>query len=733
MITFENASRFDYRPHFDDLPRAVPTAPIWARIWARKGFIALLTVVLFGLSLALLVVLPRWYTASSEIVVEQRPQGVDLAAVLSRMPTDSQAVLTEAEALSSRTLVQRTIEQLDLLSNPEFNPRIIPNDGSLRSLWRQARLATMTFIETLLPRDRQESAGDPVMNEATEIFVKNLRVKPIGRSQVLKASFTSESPELAARILNTLVGFYLAAQMENRVAIPTKMGDFLKGELDRLQVQVRQSNEAVERYRNEAELQKGIVQGREALLYTQDLGEANRELIAVRVKRQDIEARLRQIRANPDSFSDVLSSSLIQQLRKQMSLLKDERSQLAASYGPSFPRLRQVEASIADSERRLRVEIAKIVHSLEGDLAVQTEREAQLAQSIADVKDKMRGLGDARVKLASLEQQAEVNRSMLNTFLTQYTQLTSQRSLQIADSYVLSRAVIPTLPSFPPLVPFLGLAFVASVGLSVLWAVLRDRTGETIRSSQEVQPLLTARALGVIPKLSGKTSLLTQVISSPQSPFTESIRIVLSRFMATRNLGRAVMVASAQPHEGRTSLAIAVARLAALSGRRTILIDCDLRRPALHTAFAGGQAPGLTDVLEGRMQLDAAIRRDAVTPLDYIAAGELAPHAANLLCLPEMTELLAKLRVEYDLLILDSPPSATVADAICIAEMADECMFVVSWNKTRWRLARDQMEELAQHCSVTGVVLNQVDMAKHLKYHSPYVDPVRVPGMIGVG
>jgi capsular exopolysaccharide synthesis family protein len=571
------------------------------------------------------------------------------------------------------------------------------------------------------------------MYVATEIFVKNLRVKPIGRSQVLKASFTSESPELAARILNTLVGFYLAAQMENRVAIPTKMGDFLKGELDRLQVQVRQSNEAVERYRNEAELQKGIVQGREALLYTQDLGEANRELIAVRVKRQDIEARLRQIRANPDSFSDVLSSSLIQQLRKQMSLLKDERSQLAASYGPSFPRLRQVEASIADSERRLRVEIAKIVHSLEGDLAVQTEREAQLAQSIADVKDKMRGLGDARVKLASLEQQAEVNRSMLNTFLTQYTQLTSQRSLQIADSYVLSRAVIPTLPSFPPLVPFLGLAFVASVGLSVLWAVLRDRTGETIRSSQEVQPLLTARALGVIPKLSGKTSLLTQVISSPQSPFTESIRIVLSRFMATRNLGRAVMVASAQPHEGRTSLAIAVARLAALSGRRTILIDCDLRRPALHTAFAGGQAPGLTDVLEGRMQLDAAIRRDAVTPLDYIAAGELAPHAANLLCLPEMTELLAKLRVEYDLLILDSPPSATVADAICIAEMADECMFVVSWNKTRWRLARDQMEELAQHCSVTGVVLNQVDMAKHLKYHSPYVDPVRVPGMIGVG
>jgi len=266
-------------------------AQLWDRIGRRKWFISVLSTLLFGCFSAILFLLPLSYTTSSEIVVEQRPQGVDLAAVLSRIPTDSQAVLTEAEALQSLALVQRTISQLNLLTTPEFNPRLTLDDGSLRSRWRQAKVATIGFIESLLPASGP-SAGDPVLNEATDIFLKHLRVLPVGRSHVLKASFTSENPELASEILNTLVGLYLATQMENRVAVPAKMGDFLKGELDRLQAKVRDANDAVERYRNEAKLQQGVVEGHETLLYTQELSRANSDLITVRLKLHEAEARL---------------------------------------------------------------------------------------------------------------------------------------------------------------------------------------------------------------------------------------------------------------------------------------------------------------------------------------------------------------------------------------------------------------------------------------------------------
>jgi polysaccharide biosynthesis transport protein len=192
----------------------------------------------------------------------------------------------------------------------------------------------------------------------------------------------------------------------------------------------------------------------------------------------------------------------------------------------------------------------------------------------------------------------------------------------------------------------------------------------------------------------------------------------------SRNLGRAVLVASAQPREGRTTLAISLARLAALSGRRAIIIDCDLRRPTLHNTFGEKIGPGLTDLLQRRLEVGQAIRRDGLTPLDYIPGGHPAPHAVDLLCHPEMSRLLATLRTAYDLVILDSPPSATVADTSYLAQMADEFLFVVSWNKTPWRLVREQMEELAQHNpNLTGVILNQVDMRQHAKYR---------PTMVGV-
>ncbi|MFZ5783491.1 MAG: GumC family protein [Pseudomonadota bacterium] len=733
MITFDRTPHADHRPYVEITAGAgVPMAQVWARILRRKWFIALASLGLFLFFAFVLFLLPVRYTASTEIVVEQRPQGVDIAAVLSRIPTDSQAVLTEAEALRSRALAHKTIARLDLLSNPEFNPLIIPQDGSLRSLWRRSKAAALAYVESVLPkRGTPPPAGDPVLDEATGIFLKNLHVMPIGRSQVLKASFTSEDPELASRILNELVGLYLATQMENRVSAPTKIGDFLKEEIDRLQAKVQAANQAVERFRNESKLQQGVVQGREVLLYTQELSEANRELIAVRVKRQEAEARLGEIRANPNAFPDVLASNLIQQLRRQLSQLRDEWSQAAATYGAAYPKVKELQASIADVEQRMRTEVANVARSVESDVKVQAEREAQLVQTITGLKEDIRKAGAARVTLASLEQEAEVSRSTLSTFLAQYNQLTSQRAFHFADSYVLSRADIPTRPSFPPLLPFLGLAAIVSVALSVLWALLLERPGKTIRSPLEVAPLLTARALGIIPKLGSRADLLTHVIDSPQSPFTESIRSVLSRLIAPRNLGQAVLIASAQAQEGRTSLAIALARLAALSGRRAIFIEGDLRQSGAHVAFGVSTGPGLTDVLQGRLDARQAVRRDALTGLDFMTAGTPTSHAANLLCRPEMAELLGQLRTEYDLLILDSPPSASAADASFLAQLADGCLFVVSWNRTPWRLARQQMEDLSYHCDLVGVVLNQVDMQKHAKYHPAHLDLARAPAMIG--
>jgi capsular exopolysaccharide synthesis family protein len=712
----------------------IDTRLVVRRLLRRKWLVLSGTVALFAAFAALTLSIPSWYTAEARIVVDQRPQGADLAAVLSRLPTDSQAVLTEAEALRSRTLVEKTIAQLGLLSDPEFNPTILPTDNSLRSRARrlQAQLSSLvgSYIRKFTGPGR-EAPGNAAENEAVKLFLKQLYVAPVGRSQVLTVAFTSKSPELAARALNTLISLYLAAQIEHRLSVPQTLVEFMRGELDRLQARVRAADEALERYRSEANLEQGITQGREALLSTQELSQDNAELTTIKTKRQQAESRLNEIRANPDSFPDVLGSVTIQQLRHQLSAQRENRSQLLAVYGPSHPKVQQVEASIADTEQRARVEVNKIVDSLASEVTVLTNEERALTATIGQLKQQIGSSGESRVRLARLQQDAEVSRSILTSFLTQYNQLASQRALQVADSYVLSAATVPTETSFPPTIPFLGVGALGAFILSCGGTLLLERRGETIRSAREIQPLLMVRPLGVVPRLPAAASAFTEVLEHAQSPYTEAIRGILSNLPSGPERSRVILVSSALAGDGKTSVAVALSRLAALSGKRVMLVECDLRRPALHRAFQSAAAPGLADVLQGTAGLRDACRRDPLTGLDFIPSGNIGPHAANLLNVPAMKKLIKEMKQSHDLVLLDSPPSAAVSDARVLAQLADEVMFVVSWRKTPWRLVREEIERIAYgEDNLAGVVLNKVDLRRHSReYGYPAVEATRGLGV----
>jgi capsular exopolysaccharide synthesis family protein len=707
---------------------AIDPRLVLKKLLRKKWFILATWAILSVLFAAVVLAVPAWYTAEAEIVIDQRPQGADLAAVLSRLPTDPQAVQTEAEALRSRSLAEKTIAQLDLLADPEFNRSIIPLGNSLGSRLRRLMRSLSSFIPALTGPSHMDPALE-ARSEAVKIFLKHLYVSPLGRSQVLKATFTSESPELASKILNTLISLYLGAQIEHRLAAPETLVEFMRGELDRLQERVRAANEAVERYRNDYNLQQGIVQGREAPLAVQELSDANDELIKARARRQEAQARVDAIRANPDAVTDVLASNGIQQLRLQISAMQETRSQLLATYGPSYPKLQQVQASIADAQGRMKAEIGKFSRAAASDLAVATEQEQQLAETVASLKQRIRDSGGSRVTLAQLEQEAEVSRSILTSFLTQYSQMVSQRSLQVADSYVLSGAVIPTEKTFPKAVPFILLGAAGAFMLSCGCAMLLGRRDETIRSPSEIQPLLTARLLGVIPQLPPGRSVLDEVVTEAQSIYTEAIRGILSSLRLGAEHGHVTLVTSAESAEGKTSVAIALSRLAALSGSHVMLIGCDLRRPALQSAFQDYAGPGLTELLQGGCHLAAASRTDPASGLAYIHSGQIRPQSANLLSVAAMRALIAEARQRYDLVFLDSPPAALVSDARILAQFADETVLVVSWNRTPWRLARDVIDLLhGDKRGLPGVVLNNVDPRRYQqRYYAP-AEPVLVLG-----
>ena len=725
MTSVARTPRHGSTPQLDLGVDGVDSRLVFTKLLSRKWMIAACTTVLFGLFSVIVLSIPAWYTSEAEIVIDIRPQGGDLASVLSRLPADSQAVITEAEALRSRPLAEKTIAQLNLLANPEFNPAVSSDDRSIGQQLLRLKSRVAAFLKGLIKGPPRTGSDRSVQNDANDSFLSHLRVSPLGRSQILKATYTSKDPELASKILNTLISLYLQAQIERRLALPETLSAFMRVELDRVQARVRAANEAVEHYRNEAELQQGIVQGRDALLLTQELSGANTELLTVRAKRQDAQSRLNEIRANPTAFAEVLASPTIQQLRRQLSTSRDTLFQLLATYGPGNPKVVQLVASIADIEQRIKGEAAKIASSIASEVAVQTEREADLVRTVGKLREQIQSTGGARVNLAMLEQEAADSRSILTNVQSQYNQLASQRALQLADSYVLTPAEAPTVKSFPDTTSFMAISLAGAFALSCGGALLLERRRETIRSSHEVKTRLATRTLGVIPRLARNHTAVAEVVLEAHSRYTESVRGLFSNLRLVGDGGRVILVTSAQPGEGKTSVAIALSSLAALSGKRVMLIDCDLRRPSVHTALQADMRPGLTDVLQKRADTPDALRCDEMSGLHYLTCGAIGPHSANLLSITGMRTLISELRESYDLVILDSPPSALVSDARILAQIVDQVVFVVSWDKTSWKVAREQIEQLSyDNDHVAGVVLNGVDMRKYPKYYA-YTEPAR--------
>ena len=332
-------------------PYVDPTA-IWQKLKRRNWTIVGVSAALLLISIPTLFILPPWYKAQTEITIDERSHGVDIAAVLSHLPTDSEAVLTEVEALRSRSLARDTILRLGLLDNPEFNSSL-PNadDGSIYAILMGWKAHLVAQFETLRAwiEGKPKTKPDPseVMSDATDIFLKHLEVVPIGRSRVIRASFISKDPELATAAINTLASLFISREVDHRLSIGRQVNELLKEQLADMRTSLDRADQAVEDYRNRAGLIQGVVQGRDALLTTQEISDVNLQLIAAKSKRQEAEARLGVINQQGDSAIETLQNPLIRSLNQQEASLRQKAADIATMYGPRHPKLMGIEASIA--------------------------------------------------------------------------------------------------------------------------------------------------------------------------------------------------------------------------------------------------------------------------------------------------------------------------------------------------------------------------------------------------
>ncbi|MBL8658543.1 MAG: polysaccharide biosynthesis tyrosine autokinase [Rhodospirillales bacterium] len=700
----------------------------------RRKWAVIIPTLLATLAAAVLIMLvPSRYSATTEIMLDTaQQQVVNIQAVLTETLPDQEAVDSQVEVLRSRGVAAKVIAALDLADDPEFNPAL-QSPSWVRSIIASVKAGIQRLKSTVtghVPQPLPDDIAEAQLRaNVIDNFLDRLDVRLKAQSRVLQVTFSSEDPVKAWRITNKLAEIYLLDQLDAKYEAAQRATNWLTEKIANLRRDLGEKEQAVEQYRKEA----GLFTGAGGFtLISQQISDLNAQMIVARTSRAEAEARLDQMRrlvrspAGASAAADVLGSPVIQSLLTQESEVKREVAELADEFGERHPRMISARAALRDVQSKIATEIAKVVQKLENDVGVARAREVSLQESLDQLKARMAQSNSSEVQLRSLERDAAAERTMLETFLSRFEETSAQTdsTVQQSGARIISRADVPDNASYPPRTLIVATVFLLSAVFSMLAVLAIEQFDRGYRSGEQIERILGKRALGLVPvvRASGRGRSMgpeSFILKNPSSMFGEAVRSVFTSVLLAPEgeAPKTLLITSAQPNEGKTTLAVCLARMRGLSGRRTVIVETDLRRPSVHRMLGVPRRPGLVELITGEAQLAECLHRDERSGAYVIPAGRLTADPAEILASPQMRAVITALTGEFELVILDSPPVVAVSDPRLLAPQVDATILVVRWAATTRdivALAAKQIDEGGGN--LIGVVLSMVDSKKHAQY-----------------
>ncbi|MGH9957453.1 MAG: polysaccharide biosynthesis tyrosine autokinase, partial [Pyrinomonadaceae bacterium] len=424
--------------------------------------------------------------------------------------------------------------------------------------------------------------------------------------------------------------------------------------------------------------------------------------------------------------AEVLQSPLIQRLREEKMVSERKLAEFNRKYQVTHPDAELLRDGLEDLDKAMKSEVQAIIKGFEDDVAVAKARETELETSVPGVKQQVAGTNEQLLDLDKLEREAGAQQELLRLFLSRLAETSSHvdpDNLK-AGARIISHADVPIEPSFPDYKISLSVAFAGSGFLGFLLAFVVEKLRPGFQSGDELEQHVGLPVLALIPIMDvawkGNTSPLSTLTKQASPLFAESIRnLYVALHLRKEDTKKTVLVTSAEPQEGKTTIATCLATTLALAGRKVVIVDCDFHRPSVHTVFGLPQRPGLREYLTGTAPLDEVCHTDEESSVVVIPAGSDKASTVTVLASDRLDHFLDSLRQRFDYIILDSPPLMAVPDTRILSSKVGTTLFIVRWAKTQREVVALAIKELTRSGTPpTGAVLSMVNAKKHARYGS---------------
>jgi capsular exopolysaccharide synthesis family protein len=642
-----------------------------------------------GLLGAVLVSLLTSPVYRASVTLEANPPSVAISDEQSRQQDQQNTdtydfVATQVGLLGSRAVAERTAQELNLANNSD-----------------------------VVPQDRDASQR---LSAATSVILRGLKVIPPEQGQLIKFNYDSTSPQLAALVANGVADSFINTSLQRRYEASAYARNFLERQINKTRGDLEKSEREVVAYAQAQGIittpggtgSDGKSNGSDTnSLQGESLVQLNTALAAATARRVAAEGAYRQGLATGPT-SDVNAAVL--PLRQQLAQLQAQYQQKREFMKPEHPEMVSLKAQIDELSRQITGQVSQAssgrTNGLLADYRGALSAERALQARVSQLKGDVLNLRGRSIQYTILQREVDTNRSLYDALLQRYKQIGVAGGIGMAPVSIVDRAEVPSLPFKPNLllnlIVGLGLGLIAGVA----GAIGLEFVNDTIKSREDVRRKLAMACLGTVPKTPARDSFVED-LKNPTSVISEAYSAIVAalRFSTEEGTPKVLLVTSTRSGEGKSSSALAIGQNFARRGRRVLLIDSDLRKPAFKAA---SDRIGLSKLLTADDPVSAHIVETQHENLWLLPSGPLPPNPADLLSTGRIRKIINEAKEGFDLVVIDGPPTLGLADAPLLAAAAGSALFVIESGKTRTRTAAEALNRLeATGTRIIGATLTK--------------------------
>ncbi|WP_374589433.1 GumC family protein [Novosphingobium sp.] len=681
----------------------------------RANLPVIAAIIAAGLTIAVVATLldTKRYTAIASIQINDQSQRVlgneveaDQAA---NTGWDTDRFLqTQVDLLQSRTLAERVMKRLRLEGNASF------------------------YAQMEAGRPSPETSPAIVKEMTLSLLRSGMQVKLPRNSRIATITFESTDSALSAQVANAFAEEFIQASLQQRYDSSSYARNFVAGQMQDAKLRLEESERNLNAYARQVGLIRPRGMGGDGAegksgdgassVTSASLIQLNAAASQAQAERIATEARVRALGSKPlladrETLQNPAVQSLFTQRAEVTAKLEDELTR----HLDGHPTVRQLRAQLKVIDGQLSLAAQNMRSAARADFEAALATETQLRSQVEALKASTLAEQDRSVQYNLLAREADTNRALYEGLLQRYKELNASAGISTSNIAIVDRADPPAHPSSPNLFRNLAFAFLAALGLSAAATFLRSQFDDIVRVPEDIESKLQLPLLGIVPRTSGSSP--DEDLADPKSPLSESYNSLRSALLYSTGAGlpRTILVSSSQPSEGKTTTSSELARGFARMGRKVLLVDVDLRRPALHRQMSLPNADGLSTVLTLQKEVAQVVQASGQDNLYVITSGPVPPSPTELIASQRMERLVAELSEQYDVVIFDSPPILGLADAPMMAGLVDGVVFIIESERARRGSLKASLRRLrAMRPVLLGAVLTKFDPTKAGHRYSEY-------------